>query len=666
MRAQTPPQRTKSGCWTCRLRRKKCNEGGPPCDNCHARSIHCHGYGPKPAWKDRGALEKEEARRLKYQAGRARSQSTTTLPPMGEAVSGAVNGDVAQEVSQEGSCITASTANFLTDANEAHFMSDFSVALETPTSLMDFHFDNSPNSDALPGRNSSTSTESAISLDWTHFQLVSPELSIVTQTTAPSSASNIHPVDLCPIQSLLQPEPSSLNERSFDLAETEKGIGLVMQYISTMCSEQTQGPRAVANISDMGWVLLLITRSPAFYYATLSLSSYRNYLVLPHNGDARSQSFQDYQNYRTRALDQMSKLSAISTSAQASSSPFIISETLICDSQLAQLEVCLLPIILPRKVQRFTWIKAISGNAQDCQRHIEAAVKVLVEHENVLVAETSHFSAMELKALTFFVIRLMWNDVLVSSAKKLAPRGEKVYRKLLANDKFETPVKTYTGCEGWVMLAIIDSTLLESWRHEQEASGSLSIRALISRAEKIERTVEEHIQRLSDVLTRSEDGNKGSAVDSSAASSAVPLPIISGEEKTKSVTLTSMIFAQAVLTDIHRIVSGPRSCVPEISESIDRSLSSAWKLHQPSKPIDRIWAWPYCVTASLSKGPQREIFRDMITDSQCVSDSVARHLKSVVEQCWVTLDKPEVHSSSSCRDWKDVVQRSNMLELFLI
>ncbi len=57
-------QRSKNGCWTCRLRRKKCDEGGPPYLNCQMRKIFCHGYGPKPDWKDRGVKEREEANKL--------------------------------------------------------------------------------------------------------------------------------------------------------------------------------------------------------------------------------------------------------------------------------------------------------------------------------------------------------------------------------------------------------------------------------------------------------------------------------------------------------------------------------------------------------------------------------------------------------------------------
>ncbi|KAF7194665.1 putative acetyltransferase [Pseudocercospora fuligena] len=40
--------RTKTGCHTCRARKKKCDETKPTCNNCMRGSFQCAGYGPKP------------------------------------------------------------------------------------------------------------------------------------------------------------------------------------------------------------------------------------------------------------------------------------------------------------------------------------------------------------------------------------------------------------------------------------------------------------------------------------------------------------------------------------------------------------------------------------------------------------------------------------------
>lgn len=44
--------RSCKGCWTCRIRHRKCDEKQPICRECRDRTIPCYGYGPKPKWID--------------------------------------------------------------------------------------------------------------------------------------------------------------------------------------------------------------------------------------------------------------------------------------------------------------------------------------------------------------------------------------------------------------------------------------------------------------------------------------------------------------------------------------------------------------------------------------------------------------------------------------
>ncbi|KAL4950358.1 fungal-specific transcription factor domain-containing protein [Aspergillus filifer] len=59
------PTRSKHGCWTCRLRKKKCDEHRPRCQTCESLSITCYGYGEKPEWMDNGPQEKAVAEGIK-------------------------------------------------------------------------------------------------------------------------------------------------------------------------------------------------------------------------------------------------------------------------------------------------------------------------------------------------------------------------------------------------------------------------------------------------------------------------------------------------------------------------------------------------------------------------------------------------------------------------
>ncbi|KAK4076575.1 transcriptional regulator family: Fungal Specific TF [Trichoderma aggressivum f. europaeum] len=54
-----------SGCWTCRIRHRKCDSRTPTCKECTDRNVHCHGYGQKPEWMDGAAEEEKEKLRIK-------------------------------------------------------------------------------------------------------------------------------------------------------------------------------------------------------------------------------------------------------------------------------------------------------------------------------------------------------------------------------------------------------------------------------------------------------------------------------------------------------------------------------------------------------------------------------------------------------------------------
>ena len=61
-----PPGRKQgSGCWTCRLRRKRCDSVRPVCGSCRGLDIPCHTGEPRPEWMDGGDGQQRMARTLK-------------------------------------------------------------------------------------------------------------------------------------------------------------------------------------------------------------------------------------------------------------------------------------------------------------------------------------------------------------------------------------------------------------------------------------------------------------------------------------------------------------------------------------------------------------------------------------------------------------------------
>jgi hypothetical protein len=68
--------RRKQACWTCRLRKKKCDEARPQCSPCSSLSIPCYDYGSKPDW-----MNNEESRQTVTDSLKQIVKSTSRRKP---------------------------------------------------------------------------------------------------------------------------------------------------------------------------------------------------------------------------------------------------------------------------------------------------------------------------------------------------------------------------------------------------------------------------------------------------------------------------------------------------------------------------------------------------------------------------------------------------------
>ncbi|KAF2807685.1 uncharacterized protein BDZ99DRAFT_62615 [Mytilinidion resinicola] len=61
-----PKGRSKTGCITCRRRKKKCDETKPHCIHCQKNNVHCEGYPPKDYWRSGKQRAIIEGRRVSF------------------------------------------------------------------------------------------------------------------------------------------------------------------------------------------------------------------------------------------------------------------------------------------------------------------------------------------------------------------------------------------------------------------------------------------------------------------------------------------------------------------------------------------------------------------------------------------------------------------------
>ncbi|TWU77374.1 hypothetical protein ED733_005883 [Metarhizium rileyi] len=404
---------------------------------------------------------------------------------------------------------------------------------------------------------------------------------------------------------------------------SEDDIHLLMNFMEDSFARQ-YSLHQPPSITQKSWLLRLMLRSPTFYNTSLSMSAYHLHLSEAYDSHARETTLKKYQRYREMALRSFDKLESSLSSSHG--------EMVICGVHIARLE-------------------ALGKNMASCQSHLQRVAQAISEkgcllqgslacdsglqrkpHGQFTSSDSLPFcpdpmssmptsrpprqSPMELQAEVLFAATFVWNDILCSAAEKRMSRTASIHRKLLADDGFASAFTDTTGCETWVMTAIMDITCLEIKKEEQVAQGNLSIRGLVSQANIIEETVDREMARLSstDSPSRSPDD---------PGDMAVPHGIIQ-----------TLIFGHAVLVFLNTVVSGALAGVPEIHQSINRAMQ-AWEM-LPATMNTKYLAWAYSTSASLATGSQRDFFRHVVVARMSRLDvdagSFLRELVATTEQ----------------------------------
>ncbi len=344
-------QRSKSGCWTCRLRRKKCPEDGMPCTNCKARGVVCHGYGPRPAWKDRGEREQEEVDRLQL---RRRSQTRwhAQHPELSNGGPDERHSSHAQE--SDDVCLSPSLA-FASPAEMALQLSppqsteeqdgepyDFSTLLDLQPGLTAL---NTPGFwadgmeqllDATPGLFEHSETTFNGQVESAQGDAGGGKTSNHVAVMPTFATSSIHITTL-----------------------QEREIELMMQFFGEDFGKLHPCYRA-SSMTDKAWLMWLLHRSPTFFYAALSTSAYFNFLKTPPHDGKRTEHFREYDQLRNRAIELYCELlEANCRDGHPSSADWTAKETVICSVQLAMLEVTT-PLLVRRNF-RFFRVRADSN-----------------------------------------------------------------------------------------------------------------------------------------------------------------------------------------------------------------------------------------------------------------------------------------------------------------
>lgn len=257
--------RSKRGCWTCRIRKKKCDENTPECTACKTLDIKCHVFNQKPDWMDGGGREREGALEIKLSV-KASLNRRAVLRSASRRQTRSRGGQALGLSSQEPSLSTPGTS-------AASSASDHGDAGDIP------QYDK-PSQSITP----------------------SPAPTSIRKETAPPRG----PSDTHDLAVLIQP-PFTEEDDSYSAGTLQDHRArLLMHFLDHVFPLEFPFYNPSMFEGGRGWILSLLMRTKPLYHAALSISAYHHTaLNQARNTKCKIDTWTELQIHHTLALQEL-------------------------------------------------------------------------------------------------------------------------------------------------------------------------------------------------------------------------------------------------------------------------------------------------------------------------------------------------------------------------
>ncbi|KAH8905818.1 hypothetical protein BR93DRAFT_704983 [Coniochaeta sp. PMI_546] len=618
--------RSSDGCWTCRLRRKKCDEIRPVCVACSALEIDCLYSDVKPDWMDGAEKQKEKADWLKLEVKRLASARRERRHMQG------------LELGMDGLEVTTTSDTTLVPTTAA------------AVSVV--------GSSSVPSIGNGTPQDSG-SESWM------PDHSIPSMASSTPQSSFGPTPGACP--HALDGQQVPVHRAGIE----ERDLSFMMHYLDYTFPFLNPFYRPPILDGGRGWLLVALMRNKALFHIALSLSAHLFSEVLKHGTDAHNEcrahswdSLQAQQQLAVRELQaDMQELNHRGVQGYLAASGHVMGSVI----QLLSFEVAI-------------------ANTGNWQMHLDAATVLfeqIMEHHGTSEAGNLCWHRVlhqlgdgvvpyfpgekhrpwnaDQASLRFFTANLFFFDTLSATALGRAPRLLKYHDHFLTvldyccDDHPTHPsiphlkMDDFFGVPNWVVQAIAATAALSVWKKGQKVTNSLSITQLVSRAASIEQSLKSHIAELDHQLSTPDTAylttmnpivllGQAAAVAAGVPSPA-PLPLTSSTTGSANLSplpddhITARIWAQAALTYLLVVVSGWQPSNPEIRESV--ALTTALLRRLPAPGGLRYVVWPFAVTGCLAVPEEEQGFRDLVSALGPLQIfGTVREALSIMESVW--------------------------------
>jgi len=613
--------RSFGGCWTCRLRRKKCDETRPICGACSTLEIECQYGDEKPEWMDGGERQKRRAEWLKAEVKRRAAHRRERRQLHG------------LEVRLES--LDAS----LTDESDSTVPRDLINTTARPVApSMD------ASSSSSPYIKTESSSASSPSVRTPHSRSATPHTDSCSSVPTPEDLSDSH-------------AESSL-EAAFSLEIEAHSIMLYLDYVFPFLFPFYKPPFFDAG---RGWLLVLLTKNKALFHSAVSLSGYFYGIILSHTS-------QGHQHCTKNTHEALHKQQGLALQWLQREMQDIITRGV--KSNLVEANRVMASI-----VQLLTSEVAI-GTPGNWKMHLGAATELfneIMKHHAVTPSGFPCFMSVLLRlgtrpfewtpknrpwgsdqaTLRFFTAQLLFYDTIASTALGQPPRLQQWHqplleelpdeiKQLLPGNERETisphiNLEEFAGVQNWVILCIGQIASLDAWKKEMKRAGSFSVPQLFSRASTIEQRLRTCLESLSDC--QAVNGSCPASSINGCSQSQPFLPYFASDAGSPfsrtlhTSVLNTRIWAQAALTYLSVVLSGFQPSSPEICESVSATIEMLLSL--PNPECLRTLVWPFTVTGCLASPEQEHVFRNLVSAMGPLSVlGTVREGLAILEKVW--------------------------------
>ncbi|KAF2499678.1 hypothetical protein BU16DRAFT_279517 [Lophium mytilinum] len=579
------------GCWTCRLRKKRCDEIRPVCRNCSTLQITCHFGDEKPSWMDGGFGQKEKAEEIKQNVKSAAARRRGTLPTD-------ILEPIAAELDKDAGMATGG-------------LNRQSASTKCPP------FHGEPALDSSPGWPSTRTRPS-------------------TKTT-PSDAhrDSWNRLDMLSLNNSADEKPGDSElDRRFMMFYFDQFFPFLFPFYKPPLLE---GGRS--------WIIELVVGNQAMWHTTLCLSTY--FVSVAMDG-----AISGHIVCKTLAWEKLLKQMGVTFMmlqhnlqevASSNTLDLIVKISRIMGSiiQLQRFEISVGNFENCRKhlgaaITLFRQIFRAAENVLD-RGELSTLYHVLSHMGRPLWAITSQQGGAwnsDQAAFRFYSALLIADDIVASTCMEEPPRLLEYHARLLTNggsldERPPLNLEDFIGCENWVMLQIGEIVALDAWKKSRKKAGQLDMMELVARASAIKQTLLDNLARLDAAATTPKTNSLG--LFTFYNDHFPPMP-------GGCTAFVTRVWAHAALLYLSVVVSGwqPRSV--EVRENVVRILALLEQM--PAPELLRTMVWPFCMTGCLAEPGEECRFRamaDALVPHRLFG--AARKALEVMENVWKCRDE---------------------------